>query len=112
MAGDYTIENIYEPGYSSFIPGKDSPYLGKQNLVSTKNMGMTTDPRTANQLGEISRNLNTGVINIEMGTMDMPTFDTIPKQHLEEIRRKDREINDKQEMERIISKAEVYLGMI
>ena len=34
-SGGYTIENLYEPGYSQFKPGESLPtYLGKQNLIS------------------------------------------------------------------------------
>jgi hypothetical protein len=86
--GGYTIENIYEPGASSFTPSSEGHYLGKQNLISAGQMGMTTDPRTANQLGELSRNLNVGTKVIELMTMDMPTWDTIPQEHWHEIRRK------------------------
>ncbi len=87
--GDYTIENLYDPGYASFNPSESVPhYLGKQNLIPAGQMGMTVDPRTANQLSELSKSLNVGTQLIELATMDMPTFDTIPKQHWEEMRRK------------------------
>jgi len=86
--GGYTVENIYEPGASSFTPSPEGHYLGKKNLISAGQMGMTGDPRTANQLGELSRNLNVGTKIIELGTMDMPTFDTIPQEHWHEMRRK------------------------
>ncbi len=88
-SGDYSIGNLYEPGYSSFNPRESLPtYLGKQNLISAGQLGMTVDPRTANQISELSRNLNVGTQAIELGSIDMPTFDTIPKQHWEEMRRK------------------------
>ncbi len=88
-SGDYTIENLYEPGYASFNPREAVPhYLGKQNLIPASKLGMTVDPRTANQISELSHKLNVGTQAIELGTMDMPTFDTIPKQHWEEMRRK------------------------
>lgn len=88
MAGDYVIENLYEPGYNSFSPSPESPYLNKQNLIPAGQMGMTVDPRTADQLGQLSHALNTGAVPIELGTLDPQTFDTIPKQHFEEMRRK------------------------
>ena len=88
-SGDYTIENLYEPGYNKFKPGDSVPYyLGKQNLIPASQMGGHTDPRTAAQLNELSHKLNVGTQVMEVGTLDMPTFDTIPKQHWEEIRRK------------------------
>jgi len=86
--GNYTIENLYEPSYNSFTPDSSSPYLNKQNLIPAGQMGMTTDMRSANQIAELSRSLNVGAVPIEIGTIDMPTFDTIPKQHFEEMRRK------------------------
>jgi len=87
-SGGYAVENIYEPGASSFTPSSDGHYLGKQNLISAGQMGMHTDPRTANQLNELSTKLNVGTKLMEIGTMDMPTFDTIPQEHWHEMRRK------------------------
>jgi hypothetical protein len=88
-SGGYSIENLYEPGYASFNPSESVPhYLGKQNLIPASKLGLTTDPRTANQISELSNKLNTGTQMIEVGSMDMGAFDTIPKQHWEEMRRK------------------------
>jgi sugar phosphate isomerase/epimerase len=88
-SGDYKIENLYEPGYASFNPSESLPYyLGKKNLISAGQMGGHTDPRTAAQLNELSQKLNIGTQVMELGTIDLPTFDTIPKQHWEEMRRK------------------------
>ena len=86
--GDYKIESIYEPGYSSFIPSEDSPYLQKENLIPAKKIGMTTDPRTADQLSALSLTLNQGVIPVEISQISPDIFDTIPKQHFTEMKRK------------------------
>ena len=88
MAKDYTIENVYEPGYKSFTPSDDSPYIGKQGFISTHQLGLTTDPRTANQLAALSTALNQGVSVMEIGNISPATFDQIPKQHFTEMRRK------------------------
>lgn len=85
---DYKIENLYQSGYSSFKPGSDSPYLGKEGLIPARQMGMTTDPRTANQLANLATSLNQGVIPVEIGTISPQSFDQIPQQHFAEMRRK------------------------
>ncbi|MCR4327615.1 MAG: sugar phosphate isomerase/epimerase [Nanoarchaeota archaeon] len=88
MAKDYTIENIYEPGYKSFSPSDDSPYLGKDSLIPARQLGLTTDPRVANQIAALSQALNQGISVMEIGTLSPQTFETIPKQHFAEMRRK------------------------
>ena len=88
MAKDYTIENLYEPGYNSFSPSEDSPYLKKQGMIPASQLGLTTDPRTANQIAALSTSLNQGVAVLEVGTIAPQTFGQIPKQHFAEMRRK------------------------
>lgn len=83
--GNYNIKNLYQGGYSSF----DSNYGG--GLASYKNkpgdFGMTTDPRTANLLQEVSGKLNSGVKQIEVTAVTPMAFDSIPDQQLEEVNR-------------------------
>ncbi len=86
--GGYVIENEYQSGYSTFEPGSESPYLGKGALVKAGEMGIHTDPRSANQLAQLSTTLNQGVIPVEIGAISPQIFDTIPKQHFEEMKRK------------------------
>ncbi|MBT4377033.1 hypothetical protein HOD29_06685 [archaeon] len=86
--GDYEIKNIYEASYSSFLPDSASPYLEKQGLISAGEMGMTTNPMVANQLQDLSEKLSPGTSVIEIGTIQPKTWETIPKQQFEEIRRK------------------------
>jgi hypothetical protein len=88
-SGDYDLGDFYQPGYNSFKPGDGAPnYLGKKNLISAGEMGMTTNPMVADQLSELSKHLNTGASTIELGSMNMKIFDSIPKQHFDELRRK------------------------
>ena len=96
MAKNYEIENIYEPGYRSFVRSEDSPYLksedspflGKENMIPAKQLGLTTDPRMANQIGALSQALNQGISVMEIGTLSPQVFETIPRQHFAEMRRK------------------------
>ncbi len=88
MAGSYKIENFYEPGYQSFSPSGDSPYLGKNNFIPAHQLGLTTDPSTANQIAALSQALNQGISVMEIGNLDQNIFETIPKQHFAEMRRK------------------------
>ena len=49
--------------------------------------GAPTSPQTPNQIGEMGRLLNSGMKNVEVGALQTETFETIPKQHFEEMRR-------------------------
>lgn len=93
--GEYIIKDLYQPGYSSFKPGENlvPNYLGKQNMVSAGSLGIATNPTVANQIGELSKLLNTGAIPIEVGALDIKTFDSIPLEHWDEMRRK-ADLND------------------
>ena len=83
--GDYTISEIYQGGYSSIKPEKNGIYTGTH--IPASEIGMTTDPRSANQLGALSQSLNQGAIPIEVGALQPEVFDQIPKQHFKEMNR-------------------------
>ncbi|HIH52569.1 MAG TPA: sugar phosphate isomerase/epimerase [Nanoarchaeota archaeon] len=85
---DYKIENVYEPGYDSFKPNEDSPFLGKNGMIPVNQLGLGTDPRVANQVAALSQALNQGISVMEIGTLSPQVFETIPKQHFAEMRRK------------------------
>ncbi|MDA3836815.1 MAG: TIM barrel protein [Nanoarchaeota archaeon] len=89
-SGDYVINNLYQPGYSSFKPGENAPehFMYKERMVGAREMGITINPMVANQVGELSKALNQGVIPVEVGALDMKTFETVPKYHWDEMRRK------------------------
>jgi hypothetical protein len=82
--GDYKIENIYQGGYSSFKPGYMS---NEQYPIKTGSLGMTTDPRVANILQEVSSKLSSGTKHMEIEGVMAETLDSIPKQQFEEVRR-------------------------
>ena len=75
----YTISNIYQGGYSSFTPYNTEATAGS--------MGLTTDPRNANILQEVSSKLSTGVKHIEIEFVSPDMIDQIPKQQMEEVKR-------------------------
>ena len=77
--GGYKIPDIYQGGYSSF----DS----SNNYITAGTMGMTTDPRVANILQEVSTKLSSGVKQIEISAVSPEVFDSMPKQHLKEVNR-------------------------
>jgi len=64
-----------EPGYGQAFESYQSK------------IGLTTDPRTANQLQEISKKLNVGARAIELSAVSPDVFESIPDQHLVEIKR-------------------------
>lgn len=50
-------------------------------------LATTTNPFVPKQLEEFGKMLNTGMKNFEIGTLEMKNFETIPDEHLKEIRR-------------------------
>lgn len=82
--GGYTIENIYQGGYSSFEPTA----LGTGRYpIQTGKLGLTLNPQTMNQLKEVSDKTSTGIKHVEMEALTPEFFDNIPKQQLKEINR-------------------------
>ncbi|MFA5019751.1 MAG: TIM barrel protein [Candidatus Pacearchaeota archaeon] len=79
--------------YEYFYPGKhydlDYDSLGAPSGYQEKisNLGITIDPRTANQLKEVQDKLNTGLKQIEVQGLMPNVFEAIPEQHLKEINR-------------------------
>lgn len=81
-----TYESIYPGADESLMP----KYSGQANVayqLDIGELGMATDPRTANQLGAVNSALNPGTKNIELGGIQGAVFESIPEPHLEEIRR-------------------------
>ncbi|MBS3086167.1 sugar phosphate isomerase/epimerase [Candidatus Pacearchaeota archaeon] len=76
----YKISDIYQGGYSGLTPPSNT-YLAAGSL------GMTTDPRSANLLQEVSSKLSSGAKQIEIEGVSDKIFDSIPKQHLKEVHR-------------------------
>jgi len=81
--GDYNIRNVYQGGYSSFKPNYGDIFTGYR--ANAGSLGLTTDPRQANVLQEVSSKLSTGVKQIEISAVSPEIFDSIPKQQLKEI---------------------------
>ncbi|MDP2628828.1 MAG: hypothetical protein Q8P15_02940 [Nanoarchaeota archaeon] len=78
--GGYKIENFYQGGYSTFKPNNIPG-------ITTGSLGLTTDPRNANVLQEVSSKLSSGVKQIELEMVSPDSFDQVPKQQFEELRR-------------------------
>lgn len=84
--GDYTIENIYQGGYSSLDPNKAYSTNFTGYRTSAGSLGLTTDPRTANIVKDASTKLSTGVKQIELALVSPELFDSIPKQQFTEMK--------------------------
>lgn len=82
-----SYESIYHGiSYQSALPSYyNSPIKGYQENI--RNIGMAVDPRTANQLGELNIKLNPGTKIIEIQGITPQTFESIPEQHLDEMKR-------------------------
>jgi len=82
---DYHISDIYQGGYSSLDSGYGPVFTGYRTSVSK--LGLSTDPRTANILKEVSEKIAPGEKVVELSLIQPETFEAIPKQHLKEIQR-------------------------
>jgi len=82
---DYTIENVYSGGYSTFSPSYGNVFTNY--FVDAGSFGITTDPRTANVIKDASAKLSSGAKQIELALVSPEVFDAIPKQHLQEVHR-------------------------
>jgi len=80
---DYHLEDIYQGGFSSLNP--DSGFKGYR--IPTYQLGIATDPRTANILQEVSTKLQTGAKQIEVSTIQPDVFESIPNEQLKEVKR-------------------------
>ena len=86
MAGDYTISDLYQGGYSSLKPYGDV-FTGYK--ASIEKVGVSTDPRTANILKEVSDKIAPGqkVVELSLGIFPDVPIEAIPKQYLREVSR-------------------------
>ncbi|MFH1503145.1 MAG: sugar phosphate isomerase/epimerase [Candidatus Diapherotrites archaeon] len=84
---DYSIENVYQGGYSSLDPNKaySTQFLGYR--IRPSELGAPTKPDTANQIQQAEQLLNQGIIPIEVGALSPEIFSQIPKQHFKELDR-------------------------
>ncbi len=80
---NYSISDIYQGGYSSLDP--DYGISGFDKPIPTGQFGLTTDPRVADVLKEVSSKLSTGVKDIEIEGLQPQILESMPKQHLKEV---------------------------
>jgi len=85
MESDYTIEDIYQGGYSSLNPSYGELFTGQR--VSAGSLGLSGDPRTANILKDFSDKIGPGIKTFEFSLINPEIMETIPKQHLKEVNR-------------------------
>ncbi len=83
--GDYLISNLYQGGYSSLDPSYGSLFTGYRSTVSE--IGLATDPRTANVLKEVSDKIAPGQKTMELSFIQPEVLESVPKPHLKEIKR-------------------------
>jgi len=88
MNDDYVISDIYQGNPSKLNPNYVS-YAGSLPGIHTRasSLGTSVNPTVANQVAEVSRILNQGIIPIEVGTLDPKTLESMPKTQMDELRR-------------------------
>src|SRR3989344_7162426 len=106
VESNYHISDIYQGGYSAFnepssrnyspvFTGYNMPMVesvqptinGYEASMGTR-LGISTDPRTANILKEVSEKIAPGQKVMELSLIDIgEATASIPKQHLDEVRR-------------------------
>jgi len=74
-----------EPNYSSLSGNYGDLFIGYRSPL--KSLSMATDPRTANQIQEVTNKLNPGGKAIELSMVSPEIFEAIPEQHLTELKR-------------------------
>ena len=96
---DYSISDIYQGGYSTFnqdlnrnyssvFTGYQIPIMKRGDLAPGSGLGVSTDPRTANILKEVSEKIAPGQKVMELSLIDLGSpIEAIPKQHFDEVRR-------------------------
>ena len=87
MENNYKVNDLYQGGYSSLDPDKGHGINFTGYRMSPKDIGMSTDARTANVLQEVSAKLNMGVSTLELSQVSPQVFESIPKGHLKEVNR-------------------------
>ncbi len=92
MKEGYT-HNIYQGGYSSLDPNQGYGSVFGGYNIAAGSLGMTTDPRTANIIKDVSSKLSSGAKHIELSLVSPQIFDSIPKQHLKVVKRQAKLLN-------------------
>jgi sugar phosphate isomerase/epimerase len=80
---DYHLEDIYQGGYSTLNP--ENFTTGYR--IPPGQIGIATDPRTANIIQEVATKLRTGAKQIEVSVIQPGVFESIPTQQLKEVKR-------------------------
>jgi sugar phosphate isomerase/epimerase len=81
-------ENFYAGADYGLDPNYKAPNsVGIKWKEPASNLGVPTDPRTANQIKAVSDKLSTGVKTIEVSGITPEVLESIPNQHLDEISR-------------------------
>ena len=78
-----TYETLYQGSDNIFMP----KYVTSKYETNAGSLGMSLDPRTANQLSEINTKINPGIKHIEVSAISPEVMDSIPDIHLDEMRR-------------------------
>lgn len=80
-----SFESVYQGSYSPLNPNYGLLFTGYRVPVSQ--ISLTTDPRTANVINEVTSKLSHGQKQIELSLVSPEVFESIPKEHLKEVNR-------------------------
>lgn len=87
-------ESIYEGGNYA-LDSKYNIVVDSGYQTPASSFALALDPRTANQLKEVTDKLNTGAKTLEVQGTFSKQFEAIPDQHLDEIRRQSKLVGSK-----------------
>lgn len=85
MAEEFKVKDIYQGGYQSLKPSYGDIFTGYH--VSAGSLGITTDPRSADILSEVSSKIAPGIKNVEIELVDTTTTESIPQHLFKEVNR-------------------------
>jgi sugar phosphate isomerase/epimerase len=75
----------YQGGYNTLDSNKAYSNSFTGYRTNAGSLGITSDPRTANILKDVSAKLSSGAKHVELALVTPEVFDSIPKQHLKEM---------------------------
>jgi sugar phosphate isomerase/epimerase len=84
---DYKINNIFQGGYSSLDPNKSYSSTFTGYRVPMSDLGISTDPRTANQIKEVSDKLSSGLKEIDLTLIQPKMVELVSKEQMQDIKR-------------------------
>ncbi len=87
MESNYTINNVYQGGYNTLDPEKAYSNTFTGYRVPIKDLSISTNPGTMNQIKEVTDKLSSGLKQIDLTLIQPKLVEWVSKEQLQEINR-------------------------